>query len=79
VVVEEEIMQISEYLFTHLYEAEEEAFTRELEWRRVARERAAEDAALSAGSGTPVARTRRSMTARLRGLLRPMSHPGGTM
>lgn len=50
-------MQIGEYSFPHLYQAEEELFTRELERRRVAEERAAESggarARAVAGIGSP--------------------------
>ncbi|MDO9397853.1 MAG: hypothetical protein Q7T71_15000 [Herbiconiux sp.] len=73
-------MMITEHSYLWLHDAEEERFTRELEQRRVAAERAAEavTAATSAGAdGAAAGRNRpRSRMARL---LHPMSPAGGTM
>ncbi|ARJ05120.1 hypothetical protein GCM10010988_01700 [Cnuibacter physcomitrellae] len=66
-------MQIGEYSFPHLYQAEEEQFTRELEWRRIAEERAAESGAGTEGTSARRASRRASTLRRL------LSHPGGTM
>ncbi|WP_378146105.1 hypothetical protein ACFJGV_00860 [Cnuibacter sp. UC19_7] len=69
-------MQIGEYSFPHLYQAEEEQFTRELEWRRVAAERAAEASTEAEARATGSARHASRRVSTLRRLL---SHPGGTM